>query len=287
MAAAAGGGDARPRQALGAGALDVLAACAALLALRLAALGLTPDGAPPRIHAALAVGCVSAALLGGLTVARASRARRPLVIAWALALLWPIAGPPAVAASLAALGCAIVIAGTVRLRWGLPLALGAAAVLAVGVQPPASAGVAAAPPPPRQAGSSPAGTDAPTAPPARPRSPEAAVRAYYRALDARRFGRAWGILTDPVRSSFGGRAHWSAGFAATRASRPSQLRVAVAAGGATTVRHVLTATDRTPCGGLVVRRYAITWTLTHADGRWRATALAGRPLGDAAFSGCA
>jgi hypothetical protein len=282
-------------------ALDAIAAGAALLCVRLGALLLTPDGAPPRIYAALALGCAGAAVLGGLTVARAARARRPLAVAWALILLWPLAGPPAAAAGLAVLGCAGVVACTVRPRWAaLPAVAAVALLLVVAVQRPETSepavqfNVATAPAgashdtanAPR-AGASDDTAAAPQPPPARdadraaaptsPGPPEAAVLDYYRALDARRFDRAWATLSPAIRSSFGGRARWRAGFATTRSSRPSHVRV-VAVDGATTVRHVMTATDRTHCG-LVVQRYEVTWTLTNAGGRWRAAALSGRLLG--------
>ena len=107
--------------------------------------------------------------------------------------------------------------------------------------------------------------------------PRAAVLAYYRALDARRFGVAWRLLSPGVRATFGGLATWRAGFATTRSSRPDGVTV-VADGDRATVRHLLTAVDATPCGA-AVRRFALTWTLTRAPGRpWLATAVSGRLL---------
>ena len=107
--------------------------------------------------------------------------------------------------------------------------------------------------------------------------PAATVRAYYRALDARRFDAAWRTLSPGVRASFGGMDAWRAGFATTRTSRPDGLQVA-AAGDRATVQHALTATDATACG-IAVRRFALTWTLVREPrGAWRATAVTGRLL---------
>ena len=106
----------------------------------------------------------------------------------------------------------------------------------------------------------------------------AAVRAYYRALDARRFDVAWGFLAAPVRASFGGFERWRAGFATTRSSRPGAMDVAEK-GGRATVAHVLAAVDATACGS-GARRFALTWTLERdSRGAWRAVAVTGRPLG--------
>ena len=107
--------------------------------------------------------------------------------------------------------------------------------------------------------------------------PAATIRAYYRALDARRFDAAWRFLAPGVRSSFGGIDTWRAGFATTRSSRPGGLHVA-GAGDRATVEHALTATDATTCG-TGVRRFALTWTLLREpQGAWRATAVTGRLL---------
>ena len=108
------------------------------------------------------------------------------------------------------------------------------------------------------------------------------VRAYYAALDTRRFRAAWGTLSPVVRARFGGFAGWRAGYATTRSSRPLRLRVARTDRSAT-VEHVLAATDRTPCG-LVRRRFTVRWTLLAEHGRWtaralRAVALATAPCG--------
>jgi hypothetical protein len=115
---------------------------------------------------------------------------------------------------------------------------------------------------------------------ARDTEPGEAVRAYYRALDARRFGVAWRFLSPAVRAGFGGPATWRAGFATTRSSRPRALTV-TAAGDHAVVRHVLTAVDATACGD-GVRRFALSWTLARGpDGAWHASAVAGRALSGA------
>jgi hypothetical protein len=125
----------------------------------------------------------------------------------------------------------------------------------------------------------PRGIAAPTA--------EAAVARYYEALDDRRFAAAWEALSPAVRTAFGGFEGWSAGFASTLSSRPSELRVTRAPGSATTVEHVLTATDRTSCGE-VEKRFAVTWRLLEVDGAWLAESLtAEKRSGPAPAAACA
>ena len=84
------------------------------------------------------------------------------------------------------------------------------------------------------------------------------------------------MLDPAVREGFGGLGHWRAGFAATRSSRPSELRVAATAGGAL-VEHVLTARDAAACG-VLVQRFAVRWELRRAPDGWRAAALTGAAL---------
>ncbi len=128
-------------------------------------------------------------------------------------------------------------------------------------------------------GAAPRGTEPGDAEPGEA-EPGEAVRAYYRALDARRFGVAWRFLSSAVRAGFGGPATWRAGFATTRSSRPGALTV-TAAGDHAVVRHVLTAVDATACGD-GVRRFALSWTLARGpDGAWHASAVAGQALSGA------
>ena len=58
-------------------------------------------------YAAAALGCAHAAVLGAVTIAIG---RRATAVAWAPALLWPLAGPAPAAAALAALVGALVLA---------------------------------------------------------------------------------------------------------------------------------------------------------------------------------
>jgi hypothetical protein len=101
-------------------------------------------------------------------------------------------------------------------------------------------------------------------------SPTKIVRAYYAALDAGRFARAWARLTPAVQARFGGFDHWRAGYATTL----DHIVDAVQTQPGGVVRLTLTATDRTPCGGTTTRQFAVTWQL-HAG---RATALSAAKL---------
>jgi hypothetical protein len=100
-------------------------------------------------------------------------------------------------------------------------------------------------------------------------SAEALVTAYYRALDERRFSTAWKALSPSVQERFGGFEGWRAGFATTVSSRPSDISVSA---DGTSVEHVLTAVDRSPCGE-IRQRFAVTWKLLRLDGTWLAERL--------------
>jgi len=110
-----------------------------------------------------------------------------------------------------------------------------------------------------------------------PASPRHFIRAYYAALDARRFTAAWRMLSPGVRAGFGGFAAWRRGYARTLSSEPGAVRVIQAAGGAT-VGLTLRAGDRDGCGNTVARRFAVTWRLARAEAGWRATAATARKL---------
>ena len=256
-------------------------AASALLLLCLLAVPVvsTADGGT---LAAVAVAAAGAAALAALTVAARDRIRpAALGLAWALMLLWPLAGRPLPAAGIAVIAAALVIrlGATGPAARGLTapaavLAAGGVAVLAVawlgtsgdpGVLPVRPA---ADRPPPAAADPEP-----PAATHSAPAGPAETVRAYYRALDRRAFGAAWRTLDPAVRADFGGRAAWERGFAATLASRPAALTVDQGDGTAT-VRHSLLATDSTPCGR-VTRRFALAWRLRWTGSRWRAADVRG------------
>jgi Na+(H+)/acetate symporter ActP len=99
------------------------------------------------------------------------------------------------------------------------------------------------------------------------------VRAYYAALDAGQFERAWARLTPAVQARFGGYEAWRAGYATTLGHTVDAVETQP--GGV--VRLTLTATDRTPCGGTTTRQFAVTWQLNagHATAL-SATKLAGQ-----------
>jgi hypothetical protein len=184
------------------------------------------------------------------------------------------AGPAFAVAAVCACASGLIIGGggkvTLVAVWLAVVAAGAGAV--VGARP--------APAP-----SSPAPVIradlAPAAPPPRSRhhtGPKALVRAYYAALDAHRFTRAWARLSPAVQARFGGFAHWRRGYATTLGHRTEHVTV-----DGHVVRLTLVATDRTPCGGTTVQRFAVTWRLT---GR-RATALsAARLAGEVPAAAC-
>jgi hypothetical protein len=106
-----------------------------------------------------------------------------------------------------------------------------------------------------------------------PTSAAPIVRAYYAALDAGQFERAWARLTPAVQARFGGYDHWRAGYATTLGHTVDAVETQP--GGV--VRLTLTATDRTPCGGTTTQQFAVTWQLNagHATAL-SATKLAGQ-----------
>ena len=79
-------------------------------------------------YAAAALGCAHAAVLGAVTIAIG---RRATAVAWAPALLWPLAGPAPAAAALAALVGALVLAQRLGARGRVLSAALAAGALAV------------------------------------------------------------------------------------------------------------------------------------------------------------
>lgn len=78
------------------------------------------------------------------------------------------------------------------------------------------------------------------------------IRAYYAALDARRFEDAWAMLSPAVQRALGPFERWRGGYARTLSSEPRDFVVE-----GSTVRHVLVARDR----GCATRRFQVTWRL--------------------------
>ena len=121
------------------------------------------------------------------------------------------------------------------------------------------------------------------APVARP-APAEFVRAYYAALDKRRFADAWKLLSPAVKARFGTFADWRAGYATTLASAPEGVRVSPVADGSAIVRNVLVARDRTKCGGTLEQRFAVTWKLVPAGSGWTVASLVAKTAGTGAIA---
>jgi hypothetical protein len=96
------------------------------------------------------------------------------------------------------------------------------------------------------------------------------VRAYYRALDARRFALAWRRLSPGVRAAFGGFTAWRAGYSSTVTSRPGPVTILSRTPAAVRLRHRLDAVDRSPCRR---SRFTVDWSLVRSAGDWRAQSL--------------
>jgi hypothetical protein len=278
---------------------SVVVGCAFVLVVAAVGGKDLPGGDEPAAWcAAAALACASVAALIALT--REAGGLRPgaLAAAWALACAWPLSGAPVPAAAVATLATGLAV------MWGADGARGrggtlAAALLAAAALELMTIAVAAAPAerpayrPPAEARASTAGEEAPSSAAAddatsgaaagdatssaaaEATSPARAVRAYYRALDRRDFGDAWRALVPGVHESFGGFAHWRAGFATTLSSTPSALRVTVVGDGAA-VAHVLTARDSADCG-VLVRRFSVQWRLRRTRHGWRAVSLTAQP----------
>jgi hypothetical protein len=88
------------------------------------------------------------------------------------------------------------------------------------------------------------------------------VRRYYAALEAGRFGQAWGRLGPAVRARSMSFEAWRAGYATAISNRVEDVSVEPDG----SVRHVLVTVDRTPCGGTTEQRYEMLWYLQR-DGR--------------------
>jgi hypothetical protein len=185
-----------------------------------------------------------------------------------LAVMAAAGSDPAVwvaVAGAAACACGLVIGATARVLPAAVLAGVASAALVLSV------GADAEPAPEVRAYKAPAAQD--TAPAPEPRRVEKPapppplkrpefVRRFYAAIDAGRFGQAWGRLGPAVRARSMSFEAWRAGYATTLSQWVEDLEVEP--GG--NVRHVLVTVDRTPCGGTTERRYEMLWYLQR-DGR--------------------
>jgi hypothetical protein len=105
------------------------------------------------------------------------------------------------------------------------------------------------------------------------------VRSYYAALDAGDFEAAWARLSPQVQAEFGGLDAWRAGYGTTLGHEIEDLRVE-----GDVVRHVLVASDRTPCGGRTEQRFAVTWRLDRAGAATELSAV--KLAGDAPAAAC-
>ena len=105
--------------------------------------------------------------------------------------------------------------------------------------------------------------------------PTSFIRAYYRALDEKRFDEAWNSLSPAVRKRFGGFGGWKAGYGTTLYSKPRTFTVTAAESGAT-VKHLLIARD-TNCTG--ERRFSVTWTLRRVSEQWSVIGLTAAAVG--------
>lgn len=99
-------------------------------------------------------------------------------------------------------------------------------------------------------------------------SAEQLVRNFYADLNLRDFAAAWDRLTPAARAALGPYDTWRRGYDQTLSSEPGGL-VAMVSGNASTVRFTLRATDLDACARHVRQRFAMTWWLTRAGGRWR------------------
>jgi hypothetical protein len=187
-------------------------------------------------------------------------------------------GSWAVAAGGLACASGLVLGSAGRAALAGALALGAAAALAVAVSADADGERDAAFPAREELGNARVGADrldetgvaGPHESVVRPRGDAAAevVTGFYAALDAGRFRESWRRLSPGVQAAFGGFDAWRRGYATTLGHDVRALRAE-----GTAVRHVLVATDRTPCGGDVERRFVVRWRLERVGDRLRATAL--------------
>jgi hypothetical protein len=95
------------------------------------------------------------------------------------------------------------------------------------------------------------------------------VRAFYTAIDARRYEDAWAILPAGVRSQVGGFERWTATLDETRSNVPNDIVTSVR-GDRVDVRLRLAVLEQ---GCPIARDYSVTWTLGHAAGEWTVAGL--------------
>jgi hypothetical protein len=104
------------------------------------------------------------------------------------------------------------------------------------------------------------------------------VATYYAALNREEYDTAWRRLSASVRRDMDGFDNWRDGYATTIRTNPSALRVTSLSGNSATVKLKLRARDKDACGDTVRRRFAGTWKLRRAGGRWVATDVSTRKL---------
>jgi hypothetical protein len=121
---------------------------------------------------------------------------------------------------------------------------------------------------------------APNASPADPRDygrqAEAAVRAYYAALNSKDYEAAWAWLKPGLRERFGGFAAWKGGFKTTLSTKVTSVTAVDATRSAATVQLKLRSQDFDACGDDVAQRFSGTWRLSPASGRWLAAEVSMR-----------
>ena len=111
------------------------------------------------------------------------------------------------------------------------------------------------------------GAPAAAARPARPDPPtpaeraEAVVESYYEAVDVRRFGEAWNLLTSGLQAELGGYDAWRDGYANTVKTKATDVRATNVSADGAVVALKIKATDRDACGDSVNQTFAGAWTL--------------------------
>jgi hypothetical protein len=108
---------------------------------------------------------------------------------------------------------------------------------------------------------------------ARARAVAGVVRGYYGNLDAKRLATAWARLSPAVRGQLGGYETWSAGQQSTTAVTVTSVHAVRASKASALVEVALRTTSVDVCSRTVHQRFAGTWALARANGRWVAASL--------------
>jgi hypothetical protein len=103
------------------------------------------------------------------------------------------------------------------------------------------------------------------------RSATATVQSYYRAINGFRFSDAWRLLAPSLQNELGGLAAWRDGYRTTVATHASHVELVEQFPGASLVAFDLRSEDIDECGSSVRQDFTGTWTLSSANGRFRAT----------------